>query len=102
MDKGYSQGMENEPSTYKAGIEFSYQQMVEMHKALTSRIYVLSTEDTEGFSYEDNLRWLHQAIELLDFHINVATLEWEAGIAETEATKLTDKALREWLDEKGE
>lgn len=90
--------MEHEPSTYKAGIEFSYQQMVEMHKALTSRIYVLSTEDTEGFSNEDSLRWLYQAAELLDLHINLGTLEWEAKIAKGEATELTDDALRDWID----
>ena len=93
--------MEHEPSTYKATITLDFQQLMEVRKAITDRVakYFLATDDEYPYR-RDDLKTLNRTAQMLDSHIDIATAEWEAKVAQTEASLLDDpEAIRKFLDQ---
>lgn len=93
--------MEHEPSTYQATITLDFQQLMEVRKAITDRVvkYALATDDEYPYRSGD-LETLQRTAEMLDSHIETARDEWEAKVAEKEASLLDDpEAIRKFLDQ---
>lgn len=93
-------GMNHEPSTYTGSITLTFQQMMEVHKAIRARLVHLTTQADENNPYnEQDIEDLLAVGQLLDEHETRAVQEWEEQIARTEANQLDDdEALRKFLD----
>ena len=92
------EGMEHEPSNYTATITLDFQQLMEVRKAITDRLakYYLATDD--DYSYRlDDIATLERTAQMLDSHIDRAVAEWEAKVAQDEASLITDEAVEKWL-----
>ena len=92
------EGMEHEPSNYTAPITLDFQQLMEVRKAITDRLakYYLATDD--DYSYRlDDIATLERTAQMLDSHIDRAVAEWEAKVAQDEASLITDEAVEKWL-----
>lgn len=93
--------MNHEPSTYTGNITLTVQQMMEIHKAIRSRLMFLAieTNDEQHPYRHDDIQVLLSVAELLDEHEKRAVDEWEQKVAQTEANQLNDEeALRRFLD----
>jgi len=93
--------MNHEPSTYTGDITLTVQQMMEIHKAIRSRLMFLAieTNDEQHPFRHDDIQVLLSVAELLDEHEKRAVDEWEQKVAQTEANQLNDEeALRKFLD----
>jgi hypothetical protein len=87
----------NEPSTYAASINLSYQEIWELQKAIAERVCTLIKRGDSG---SDSMEWLMQVSLVLDTHIENAVSEWEEKVAHSEAAELNDEeALRKFLSE---
>lgn len=88
----------SEPSNYRGTIELSYQQMWEVHKAISARVFSF-VKSGEYENELESIEWLLQVAAMLDLHVQTAVEEYEAGIAKAEAAELSnDDALRKFLE----
>lgn len=90
--------MKHEPSTYTADIHFNYKQMVEVQKAVTSRMVHKVLHESDKNVYPDahsQLEELNEIEKVLDKHIAQAVDDWEAGVARKEALQLHDNGAVE-------
>lgn len=85
--------MEHKPSEYTCVINFNYQQLCEVRKAITDRIIKLFESSNEDYPYRKfDLSTLDSISELIDKHIDIAVNQWEEQVAKVEA-ELLDSEL---------
>lgn len=90
--------MEHEASMYEAQIHLNIQQMIEVRRAISARIGTWIADGLLG-DKEDEIKWLMEAGEKFDAHIDTALDEWEGNVARREAEKLNDEeALRRFME----
>ena len=87
--------MKHEPSNYTGTITLTFQQMCEVHKAISDRLVTLMRRDYEY--KEQDIANLIQVAEMLDTHTDKGIAEWEERVAKSEAQDL-DNDLRDLLD----
>lgn len=90
-----SAGMKHEPSNYTGTITLTFQQMCEVHKAISDRLMTLMRRDYEY--KEQDIASLLEVVEMLVTHTNKGIAEWEERVAKLEAQDL-DNDLRDLLD----
>lgn len=93
--------MNHKPSTYTGSITLTVQQMMEVHKAIRSRLVFLITEaDDDHYPHkQQDIQDLLAVGQLLDAHETRAVTEWEDQVAHAEADELNDEeALRRFMD----
>jgi hypothetical protein len=89
-----STGMEHEPSNYTGTITLTFQQMCEVHKAISDRLVTLMRRDYEY--KEQDIASLLEVAEMLNKHTDKGIAEWEEQVAKDEAQNL-DTDLRNLL-----
>lgn len=87
--------MQHEPSDYKATIEMTIQEMIEVHKAISDRISYLSfdprAQNQNAYPHrEEDISNLLSIAQVLGEHTEIAVEEWEAKVARAEAQALDD------------
>lgn len=83
-------------SSYEGTITMTYQQMWEVHKAISARVVKFAL-DGNSDSFEVEL--LLGVAEMLGAHTATAVEEYEAKVARVEAAQLdNDEALRKFLE----
>ncbi len=89
------EGMEHEPSNYTGTITLTFQQMCEVHKAISDRIVTLVRREYEY--KEQDIANLLEVAKMLSKHTDKGIAEWEAKVAQDEANLMTDEAVEKWL-----
>jgi hypothetical protein len=95
--------MEHLPSDFKDDIPMTYSEMLEVHKAIISKVLdIITSANLDGDADDDYVKYRINTLMLvgtrLDVLINKAVDEWEAGVAGTEARALDDAgAVDEFL-----
>lgn len=90
--------MKHEPSKYEGSITLTFQQMVEVHKAISARIADLLTRGDYEYK-EKEIDELLAVGEMLDYHEWFAINEWERKVVEVESQQLNDEeAVKKFLE----
>jgi hypothetical protein len=90
--------MEHKPSKYEGSITLTFQQMVEVHKAISARIADLMTRDDYEHK-EQEIDELLAVAQMLDYHEWFAISEWEKKIVAVESEQLNDEeAVKKFLE----
>jgi len=90
--------MNHTPSDYQGTITLTYQQMWEVHKAISARIthFSIHAKDSMGFEIDTLLA----VAEMLEAHEQAAVNAWEEKVARREAEALDDQnALNKFLND---
>jgi hypothetical protein len=90
--------MKHEPSNYTGTITLTFQQMCEVHKAISDRLVTLVRREYEY--KEQDIASLLEVAEMLSKHTDKGIAEWEERVAKDEAQTL-DTDLRNLLEEGG-
>lgn len=91
--------MNHEPAQYNCVINFNFQQLMEVKKAITDRIVRLSIRSDYDYKEQD-LDSLISISKVLDKHIDVAVNAWEDKLAKSESESLNDEQkLKDFLSD---